>query len=65
MSKINQFPFLHPTPHNDSEPAPSYSWALLPSDYHLSGILKDHIVKRDDDDDDDDDDNNNNNNNIY
>jgi hypothetical protein len=47
MSKIKQFPFLHPTPYTDSEPPPSYSWTLLPSDYHLSGILKDHVVKRD------------------
>ena len=38
MSKIKHFPFLHPTPYNDSEPpSPSYSWTLRPPDYHLEG----------------------------
>ena len=37
MSKIKHFPFLHPTPCNDSEPPPSYSWTLFLSDYHLEG----------------------------
>ena len=37
MSKIKHFPFLRPTPYNDSEPPSSYSWTLLPPDYHLEG----------------------------
>jgi hypothetical protein len=37
ISKIKHFPFLRPSPYNDSEPPRSYSWTLLPSDFHLEG----------------------------